>query len=87
MRELPRRHHTLDREHDAENHAAGRTIACPTLVLSGEEGVVSHHFDLREIWRRWAPSAALAPLSCGHFLPDEAPNLAARALMGFLDGE
>lgn len=64
----------IDRAHDAEDRDAGRVIACPTLVFWGEQGVVGRHFDVPSIWRRWAPDARFAPLPCGHFIPEEAPD-------------
>ena len=73
-----------DIEHDTQDRESGLKIQCPTLVFWGEEGVVGRHFDVREIWRRWAPSASFAPLPCGHFIPEEAPALAADRLLAFL---
>jgi len=74
----------LDSSHDREDRAAGRHIECPTLILWGENGVVGRHFDVRSIWRRWAPDAEFAPMPCGHFIPEEAPNEVTRALEDFL---
>lgn len=68
---------------DAADRAAGRRIACPTLVLWGEAGVVGRHFDLPAVWRRWAPDAVFQPLPCGHFIPEEAPEATLAALRDF----
>lgn len=70
--------------HDREDRAAGRTIACPTLVMWGDQGVVGKNFDLRSIWRAWAPDIRFAPMPCGHFIPEEQPEQALRALREFL---
>jgi len=73
-----------DIHHDRADRKAGRTIACPTLVMWGEQGVVGTRFDLRTIWSRWAPDSTFAPMPCGHFLPEEAPGLTLRKLQEFL---
>lgn len=74
---------SCDREDDAADRAAGRKIECPTLVLWGEQGVVGRHFDIPEVWRRWAVAPVFGPMPCGHFIPEEAPELATNALLGF----
>ena len=75
---------TEDVEDDKRDRAAGRTIKCPTLVFWGEKGVVGRHFDMRNIWRQWATSVAFAPVPCGHFIPEEAPELVTKQLLAFL---
>ena len=75
---------SLDIEHDRQDRAAGRRIACPTLVFWGEEGVVGRHFDISAIWRGWTETVAFAPLPCGHFIPEEAPEAATELLLTFL---
>ena len=42
----------LDREHDADDRAAGRRIAAPVLVVSGEEETQLD--DAPDVWREWA---------------------------------
>jgi haloacetate dehalogenase len=72
----------IDRQMDAEDRDAGRTIACPVLVHWGsEEGQMS---DSLEVWRRWADSAAGGPLPSGHFIPEEAPEELLASLRPFL---
>lgn len=75
---------THDIEADRVDRAAGRGIACPTMVFWGENGVVGRHFDIPGIWRGWAPDLELAPLPSGHFIPEEAPELVLDTLSGFL---
>jgi len=75
-----------DRAHDRADRDAGRTISCPTQVFWGERGVTGRHFDVPAIWRRWAPEAEFVPLDCGHFIPEEAPDVALEALLPFLKG-
>lgn len=78
---------TRDIEHDREDLASGRRIACPTLVLWGEHGVVGRHFDMAKIWRRWAPDLKLSPMPSGHFIPEEAPAPTLSELRDFLGAE
>ncbi|WP_170378824.1 alpha/beta fold hydrolase [Ruegeria atlantica] len=73
-----------DIKHDRDDREAARTIACPTLVMWGDQGVVGTHFDLRSIWSRWAPNCSFAPMPCGHFIPEEQPELALQKLEKFL---
>ncbi|TQV77912.1 alpha/beta fold hydrolase [Denitrobaculum tricleocarpae] len=70
--------------HDRDDRAAGRTIACPTLVMWGDQGVVGKNFDIRSIWKAWAPDSRFEPMPCGHFIPEEEPDRALRALREFL---
>ena len=78
---------TCDRDHDRADRAAGRSIACPTLVMWGEQGVVARHFDMRAVWRRWCAAPSFLALPCGHFLPEESPDAVATALLDFLQAE
>ncbi|SDH49737.1 alpha/beta fold hydrolase [Roseospirillum parvum] len=84
MCECFRAGYQVDRAHDAADRAAGRRITCPTLVMWGETGCVGRHFDVPGIWRAWCDDATFAPLSAGHFIPEEAPQAALAALGDFL---
>jgi len=74
----------LDRVHDAEDRANGRTIKCPTLVMWGEHGVVGRHFDLPGIWSRWCDSPTYRKMPTGHFVPEEAPADVLSSLRAFI---
>jgi haloacetate dehalogenase len=74
----------IDRIHDRADREAGRRIACPTLVMWGERGVIARHFDVRGVWSRWCEDVRFAPMPSGHFIPEEAPGKALEALMEFL---
>ncbi len=74
----------LDRVHDGEDRANGKSIECPTLVMWGEHGVVGRHFDLRDIWSRWCDSPQFQPMPTGHFIPEEAPDDVLSILRAFL---
>lgn len=73
-----------DVAHDRADRAAGHRIRCPVLVLWGEEGVVGRHFDLPAVWRGWADDVEFAPMPCGHFIPEEVPELVVEKLQSFL---
>jgi haloacetate dehalogenase len=73
-----------DVEDDKASRSAGRRITCPTLVFWGELGVVGRHFDMQRIWSDWAASVSFAPMPCGHFIPEEEPELTATHLIRFL---
>ena len=74
----------LDREHDAEDRAAGRRIATPTLVVTGADETQLD--DAPDVWRRWADDVAAARVPGGHFFPEEAPDELADHLSAFLHG-
>src|SRR5258708_671899 len=47
---------SVDIEFDDADRAAGRTIACPVLVLWARRGALpSFYSDVLEVWRAWAP--------------------------------
>jgi haloacetate dehalogenase len=74
-----------DREHDEADRHAGRTIACPTLVLwSSRDDLEEMHGDPREIWRAWARDVRGFPIDSGHHMAEEAPAALADALREFL---
>ena len=74
---------TLDCDHDADDLAGGRRIACPTLVLWGERGVVGRAYDVLAAWREYASDVRGHAVPGGHFLPEEAPRETLAALREF----
>jgi haloacetate dehalogenase len=74
----------LDREHDAEDRAAGRRIGPPTLVVTGADETQLD--DAPDVWRRWADDVTAARVPGGHFFPEEAPEELADHLSAFLHG-
>jgi haloacetate dehalogenase len=74
----------IDLEHDRADR--GRLLDVPILALWGAKGVVGRTFDVLDVWRRYTTEEVSgAPLPCGHFLPEEAPEATLAALMPFLE--
>jgi haloacetate dehalogenase len=71
----------LDRQHDADDRAAGRTIAVPVLLVVGEDE--EHLADAPAVWREWAEDLTVERLPGGHFVPEEGPRELVRALTEF----
>lgn len=73
---------SIDLVHDEAD--LDRKIACPLLVLWGEQGLMHEYFDVPATWREKAGgSVAGRALSCGHFLPEEQPEATLAELSGF----
>jgi haloacetate dehalogenase len=75
----------LDREHDANDRAAGRTIAAPVLLVIGQDETQLE--DAPDVWRAWAQDLTATQVPGGHFIPEEAPEELAETLLAFLDPE
>lgn len=76
----------IDLEHDRAARAAGQRIACDTLLLWGERGVVHRLFDPVALWQAQCAQPLQASLvaNAGHFIPEEQPQATADALLRFL---
>jgi haloacetate dehalogenase len=73
---------TVDDEQDAAD-LGRRRIACPVLVLWGEQGIARRAEDPLAGWRPWCDDVRGQGVPCGHFLPEEAPAETLAALTGF----
>jgi haloacetate dehalogenase len=78
---------TYDLRADEEDRAAGRKITCPTLALWGSAGIPGKTDGPLAIWQDWCDSVRGQPISCGHFLAEEAPRETLVALLPFLKGD
>ena len=63
----------IDLDHERADLAAGRRIACDTLVLWGANGVVGRCFEPLAEWRKLADRVTGHALPCGHYIPEENP--------------
>src|SRR5205823_11527116 len=72
----------LDREHETEDRRAGRRIDCPVLIVTGD--AETQLADAAAVWRRWADSCRAITVPGGHFVPEEAADQLAAALLEFL---
>lgn len=64
----------VDMEHERADIEQGRMIEAPLLVLWGEQGVIQRCFEPLEEWGRLARQVEGEALSCGHYIPEEAPD-------------
>jgi haloacetate dehalogenase len=79
-----------DADHDAADRASGRKIRCPLMVLWPTErlvaaGMESGTLTATDVWRRWADHVRGFDISCGHLVPEQAPEAVTDALVPFLD--
>ena len=74
----------IDLEHDRASRAASQQIACDTLVLWGERGVVNLLFDPLALWRaQCASNVSGERMPAGHYIPEELPDETAAQLAAF----
>jgi haloacetate dehalogenase len=75
---------TYDLAADTADHASGRRIACPTLVLWGDAGIPSETDGPLETWRQWCNDCSGVAIDSGHFVAEENPEATLAALLPFL---
>ena len=74
----------IDLEHDRESRALSEKIACDTLVLWGERGVVQRMFEPLALWQaQCLGQVSGQAMPSGHFIPEELPQQTATQLLGF----
>lgn len=76
---------SIDLDHDRVDLERGRRLAMPLLVLWGAQGVVHRCFDPLAEWRRVASDVAGEALPCGHYIPEEVPDILLARALPFLD--
>jgi haloacetate dehalogenase len=74
----------LDREHEGADRAAGRRIAAPSLIVTGEDE--TQLADAPDVWRAWADDLTATRVPGGHFIPEEAPEQLGDVLATFIAG-
>ena len=74
----------IDLEHDRASRERGDKIACDTLVLWGERGVVNKLFKPLELWQAQCAGVVSGhTVPAGHFIPEELHEMTAQALRKF----
>lgn len=73
----------IDVEHDRADREAGRVLPMPVTVLQQDWGSMLG-FDAAARWRAWAPDLRHVPVSCGHFMAEEAPDLVTQEIRKLL---
>lgn len=74
----------IDLEHDRTSRAQGQKIACDTLVLWGERGVVQRLFQPIALWQAQCAGRVTGhTVAAGHFIPEELPQQTAAQLAAF----
>ncbi|MFL6820370.1 MAG: alpha/beta fold hydrolase [Bradyrhizobium sp.] len=68
---------------DKADRDAGKKITIPLLAIWGDAGIASAAATPLESWRGWATNVSGAPVDSGHFLPEENPDVTAKALSDF----
>jgi haloacetate dehalogenase len=62
----------IDLAHDKDSRAKGHKIACDTLVLWGERGVVQRMFQPLALWQAQCSAKVTGKaVPAGHFIPEE----------------
>ncbi len=74
---------TIDLEHDQQSIDQKIRIQCPVLALWGEKGFVGNKYDVIAEWDKWADQVSGTAVPSGHFLPEEASEETAEALLNF----
>jgi len=77
---------SVDLDHDREDRARGQRLAVPVLALWGSQGVVHRCFKPLEEWRKVALDVEGRSLPCGHYIPEEAPEVLLDETLPFLAG-
>ena len=76
---------TVDMEQDETDLAAGRTIACPTLLVWSEFYLTCGTEAPLDVWRgTFAPAIMGGKVPSGHFVAEEAPDATLALLRPFL---
>jgi len=67
----------IDRDLDAQDRAAGKTLSPPLLVLRGQQ---YEPRPLAPAWAGWGAQVAERAYDCGHFIAEEQPDACAADL-------
>jgi haloacetate dehalogenase len=76
---------SIDLEHDRADLERGTRIGCPLRVLWGADGVVARCFSPLDEWRAVARDVSGRALDCGHYIPEEAPDVLLAEMLAFFE--
>ncbi len=74
---------TIDLLHDKKDY--GTKIDTPLLVLWGSDAFVGSHYNVLDVWKKYANNVQGAPISGGHYIPEEAPKETINSIIKFLN--
>ena len=77
---------TIDLVHDQLDIDKKNFLQQALLVLWGEQGVVNQCFEPLKEWSKLAVNVKGHALPCGHYIPEEAPELLLNQVQTFLEG-
>ena len=75
---------SIDLDHDRASLDEGQKIGCAFLALWGAQGVIEQCFEPLAEWRQWSAQVSGEALPCGHYIPEEAPELLVERVLPFL---
>jgi haloacetate dehalogenase len=78
---------SIDLAHDRADLERGLKLACPLRVLWGQEGVIERCFDALDEWRKVARDVSGRALPCGHYIPEEQPELLLAEMLAFFEAD
>lgn len=76
---------TIDLVHDQLDIDKKNFLQQALLVLWGEQGVVNQCFEPLKEWSKLAVNVKGHALPCGHYIPEEAPELLLNQVQSFLE--
>ena len=76
---------SIDLIHDQLDIDTKNFLHQPLLVLWGEQGVVNQCFEPLKEWSKLAVNVKGHALPCGHYIPEEAPELMLSQMQSFLE--
>ena len=76
---------TIDLVHDQLDIDQNIFLQQPLLILWGEQGVVNQCFEPLKEWSKVAVNVQGKALPCGHYIPEEAPELLLQLVQPFLE--
>lgn len=79
---------TCDLEMDTQDFTAEKKLTMPTLVVWGTKSHTGRVYgDVLDIWRNYAEDVQGGPISCGHYVQEEAPREILKWLLDFFQKE